>query len=189
MKITMNTDELNFILTKLSKACDGKNSNRPILRAVHLEFENDVCTAVALNGFVLAMHNAPCQIVEGEGRIELNVLPDKLAKFAALTVELSDEIEGFLQIGSFGQKQLLPLMKGEYVSWRKIAPPKLDCPDSAPRRIAFDPALMKIVCDIAGKTPVRMKFGSAIAPCWCAVGDNTRVMLLPIREQEDAWCF
>lgn len=190
MRISMNIDELKIIFGKITKACDGKDSSRQMLRAVHLEFEGNRCTAVALNGYILAMHEAPCTIIEGEGRIVLNVMPDKLQQFTAQVVELSDEIEGFLQISGFAQKQLMPLSpKGDYIDWRKVVNPKHEYPQDAPRRIAFDPALLRIVCEIAGKHTILMKLGSEVQSAWCDVGIGTKVLILPVRISPDGWEF
>lgn len=191
MKIRISTDEMKFILNTLSKACAGKNDARPVLRAIHLEFEENKCTAVALNGYLLAIHVAPCQIDEGEGRMEMNVLPDKLYKFATQRIDLDDSIPGFLQLSSFGAKQMLPVLPETnlYIDWRQVYPPRLDCETDAPRRIAFDPALLKIATDIAGKETIRMKFGRETAAAHCAIGENTRLMLLPVRMTGDAWSY
>lgn len=193
MRINLNTDALKTIFTKLPKFCDDKRSARPILRCVHLEFENNIVTAIALNGYILCQYKTHCGIIEGEGKITLNVLPDKLMKFTSPIVELNDEIDGFLQISAFGAKQLFPIIDEPYIEWEKVIPTErdwsIDLSIDAPRYIAFDPSYLKPLVEIAGKETIRMKFGRPTDAAWCAIGDDLRVLILPVRLNQDAFNY
>lgn len=189
MRVNLNTEALKTIFNKVSKFCDDKRSARPILRCVHLEFENNKVTAIALNGYILCQYKANCQIIEGEGKITLNVLPDKLMKFTSPLVELNDEIEGFLQISAFGAKQLFPIIDEPFIEWEKVIPTDRDWTVDAPRYIAFDPSYLKPLVEIAGKETIRMKFGRPTDSMWCAIGDDLRVLILPVRLNQDAFDY
>ena len=193
MKIRVQLDNLKTIFGRVSKAC-AKDDPRKVICGVNLEIENGTIIATALNGYVLAQYSCNC-VPENEQdeKTVLTVLPDKLAKFNPVTpVELSDEIPGFLQISDGQQKQLMRLIDGQFVEWRKIThEPEGDPDPQAIRRVCFTADYLKIVCEIAGKgeANLRMKIGKGTQGIWCASGD-LRMLILPARcTTDELWQF
>ena len=194
MQIKVNPDDAKLIFGRLTKAC-AANDSRPVLKAVHLEIEGDKLTAVCLNGWLLAQYTCQCVPENGQDRIEMNVLPDKLARFSPVgMLTLSDEIPGFLQISDGQQRQLMRLSDEQYIAWSKIAhAPGEDPEPQAVRRICFTADLLKTVCEIAGKgsSNLRMKIGDALQGVWCGTDEGVRMLVLPARcpDTDEYWSF
>lgn len=193
MKIKVKYDDIKTIFGNVAKACSKENS-RPVLKAVRLEIEKDQLTAVALNGWFLAQYTAKCTPENGQDeKLEMNVLPDKLAGFdPVLPLTLSNEIPGYLLIEDGQQKQLMRLIDKPYIDWRKVAhAPEGDQDPQPVRQIAFNPALLKLAADIAGKNnTIRMKIGQGLQPVWCSTENGLRMLILPVRyDVEHGWEF
>ena len=195
MNIRVTTDNVRMIFERVAKAC-SKEDSRPLLKTVNLEIlPEGKIIATALDGYVLAQTEVPYASDERiDEKIVLNVLPDKLLKFSPVfPLTLSDEIGGFLQVSDGQQKQLMRLINGAYIDWRKVAHAPDGDPDPQPiTRIAVNADILKLAVEIAGKKGiVRMKIGTGLQGIWCALGKegNIRMLMLPMRIPESEWDY
>lgn len=195
MKITMQTDDIRFIFEKLSRFC-SKEKARPVLGAVHLEFDNHICTAVASDGYALARHVCSCGMDDADKPVRMNIIPDKIKKFSLPLVTLTDENmeHRFLTLECGYDKQILKLEDAPYFRWENVVPPKLDLGDSHAEfaGTVVQPQYLRLLGELAGtgrRAQVVIKVGSAVQPVWCRVRENTTVMILPVRTNADVWDY
>lgn len=189
MKATFTYDAMKNILDTCSPAV-SKDKLREMLAVICLDFEDNVCTAVALDGFVLVRQLETVLQTEdtdfGRGRIYIK--PFKLPKCSKVTVEQTEvckrQITTITWEGENSGSVMQDVPSGQYVNYKNVIKSAEDRETTF--TITFDKKILKQAID-ADKSGQYMTFRFSTPLSMATIKDHGRpgltIGVLPVRTQ------
>lgn len=176
MKIILKVIDLKKVF-KFCKNFVASNTIKPIQTLVHLECENGICKACAIDGYKACIKNVSCEGDNGVMNIpiiNLPKIPDENE------VSISDDGK-YITFDFQSEKRMFRKIEGEFLNIEKFFPTR-----ETVFRISFEPKLLiKALKSYENERHIDMEFFGELNALKI-IGADSKSLVLPIRRTKES---